>query len=67
MKTLIAICAVIGILLAFGAPEVSAQGPYMKAAPSADPPAAPAKSDAKKKPKTTTLCTPPGGGTPKPC
>jgi hypothetical protein len=67
MKKLIVALAIAGALLAWGAPQVSAQGPYMKAAPSANPPAAPAKSDAKKKPKTTTLCTPPGGGTPKPC
>ena len=66
MKTLIAALAIAAMLAAWSASEATAQGPYMKAAPSADSAPQP-KSDAKKKPKTTTLCTPPGGGTPKPC
>jgi hypothetical protein len=67
MKTLIAAFAIAAILAAWNVTEAAAQGPYMKAAPSADPAPAPAKSDMKKKPNATKLCTPPGGGPAKPC
>ena len=59
------------VLAAWHAPDAAAQG-YLKAAPTEAPKGAavaPAKDSAKGKTPTTTtkLCTPPGGGSPKPC
>ena len=60
-------------LAMWNSPDAAAQDygqEYMKAAPSEakGAAAAPAKTTTKgKTPTTTKLCTPPGGGSPKPC
>ena len=66
----LALACVCVLALALGAPSAIAQGKdqYMKAAPGAQPPPPPPPAkDAKKAPKGTTLCLPPGASKPVPC